>query len=211
MTSSSVTQFIPLRISWRGHKSMWPVAFDAAFWLFIYSSKERGVKMPAHMTATVVTPVACVCPCTPHLKPTLLTELPPETSKPAAFQWRDIFHQALGWTTLCIPNVLIPSPQCPHTPRSWATKPFGVSILNVVMACKISTASLNTSQILGTNCGRMSQLNQKGFLMCFVHVGKTWSYVSLRMHRRSLINKSLTISNLENSVQILFREFPRGA
>lgn len=60
MTGSSVRQFIPLRISWCGHKSMWPVAFDAVLWLFIYSSKERGVKMPAYMTAGVVATVVCV-------------------------------------------------------------------------------------------------------------------------------------------------------
>ena len=67
-------QFIPLWISWCGHKSMWPVVLRP-LWLFIYSSKERGVKMPAYMTAGVVATVACVHLCTTHLKLTLLTGL----------------------------------------------------------------------------------------------------------------------------------------
>lgn len=120
-------QFIPLWISWCGHKSMWPVVLRP-LWLFIYSSKVSGVKMPAYMTAGVAATVACVHLCTTHLKLTLLSGLgwPPMPakscgSKPATSQWRDIFHPALVCTTLCIPDVpLVPSPQCPHTTRSWA-------------------------------------------------------------------------------------------
>lgn len=118
-----LSQFIPVRISWRGHKSMWPLAFDVAFfWLFIYSSKERGVKMPAHMTVTdgkqwhvcVCVLYMCVFLCAPHLKHTHYWQgCSPEACQKLQFKnqlpfsKRNIFHQTLG-----LNNTLYS--KCPH-------------------------------------------------------------------------------------------------